>query len=149
MNILNTFAERLGELVEEDNTGYGHIASSVGINVHYLYAYTSDINTAMPTVANLIKLADYFGCSLEYMIGLSDSNSSGSFHRELPDFASRFRQIVAEQGYTLYRLGVETNTSTTTYYRWLNNRSYPNIDSLLKVTNTIDVTLDYLIGREH
>lgn len=147
--MLNAFAERLKELIEEDNTSCGHIAHSVGINVHYLYAYTSSNNSAMPSLDNIVKLANYFNCSLEYAIGLTDNNVVSSYNSQLPSFSSRFRQVVKQRGFSLYRLGHVTNTSTTTYYRWINNLSSPNIDSLIRVANAIDVTLDYLIGREH
>lgn len=149
MIILDCFGARLQELMAEDGNSCKYIASSAGVNVHYLYAYTSSSNTSMPTVANLVKLANYFGCSLEYVVGLTDSNSAPEYNTQLPEFGVRFRQVIVECGYNLYRLGTETNTSTTTYYRWINNKTYPNIESLHRVATTIDVSLDYLIGREH
>ncbi len=148
MTILDCFGARLQELITEDGNSCKYIASSAGINVHYLYAYTSSSNTSMPTVDNLVRLANYFGCSLQYVVGLTDNNSACAYNRQLPEFGVRFRQVVEECGYNLYRLATKTNTSTTTYYRWINNKAQPNIESLYKVATTIDVSLDYLIGRE-
>ena len=32
-----------------------------------------ELGTTLPTVTNLIKLADYFNCSLEYLLGMTNN----------------------------------------------------------------------------
>ena len=32
-----------------------------------------ELGTSLPTVTNLIKLADYFNCSLEYLLGMTNN----------------------------------------------------------------------------
>lgn len=148
MSILLSFSERLKELMFDNELSYENLATQTAINIDYIYGWTSKKNQSLPTVANLVKLANCFNCTLEFLLGIAEDSYCNSFLQELPPLATRLKIVIAKYNYNLYKLGMATNTSTTTYYRWLNGKAYPNIESLIKIANELDCTLDYLIGRE-
>lgn len=148
MNILSTFAERLKELIFDAKTTPEALSAELGHSVYDIYHWMSPNNKYMPTVSNLIMLADYFCCSIDFLIGLTEDNSKPKPDYRLPKFSERFPQLVRNANTNLYRLGKVTSTSTTTYYRWINETAVPTIDSLIKVASALDVSIDFLLGRE-
>ncbi|MEG1806240.1 MAG: helix-turn-helix transcriptional regulator [Clostridia bacterium] len=148
MDILSQFAERLKELMFDSKTTPELLSVELNHNIFDIYHWTSANNKYMPTVANLIQLANYFNCSIEYLLGMEDGNSLPNPKFELPKFSEWFPCVIKEKGFNLYQLGKVAKTSTTTYYRWINDVAVPSIDSLIKVSNALNCSIDHIIGRE-
>lgn len=51
-----------------------------------------------------------------------------------------------KRGYSLKQLGIKSGLSENTIYSW--QRKSPSISSLEKVAKTLDVSTDYLVGKE-
>ncbi len=47
-----------------------------------------------------------------------------------------------------YALAKKINVSQSTICNWLKGKKEPSIESLWKIADYFDVTVDYLIGRE-
>ncbi|MGN0788295.1 MAG: helix-turn-helix domain-containing protein [Christensenellales bacterium] len=58
---LKIFAERLTDLIFDSKKVARDIAREIGIGKTTIYEYLS--GNKMPTLNNLIKIADYFNCS--------------------------------------------------------------------------------------
>ena len=67
--------EVLKELRKEKKATQEEIAKYLGIKKQSYSRYELDI--AEPNIENLIKLADYFGVSVDYLIGRKFSNEFG------------------------------------------------------------------------
>ena len=63
------FAERFRELVDGSDD-IRRIAAFLGISTQAVNQFK--LGQAFPKVENLLKLAEYFDCSLDYLIGMSD-----------------------------------------------------------------------------
>ena len=63
------------------------------------------------------------------------------------DFYSRFSELRAEKGLTAPDIAKELNFSKNSIYAWEKRRSQPNIETLIKLAQIFDVTVDYLIGN--
>ena len=61
-----TFAERLLLLREEK-----HVSQSSGINLRTYHRYENGEREA--SVSTLIRMADYFGVTIDYLVGRSDA----------------------------------------------------------------------------
>jgi transcriptional regulator with XRE-family HTH domain len=81
-----TFAERLSDLMEERGVGPRAVASAVGIGHASISKYTDD--NAEPGINSLVKLAEYFDVSIDYLAGRTRTRSKD------PDV----RAIVAKTG---------------------------------------------------
>ena len=64
------FPTRILELKKEKNLLQKDIANASGVTVRNYQRY--EIGEAQPTLPVLLKLADYFNVSLDYLVGRSD-----------------------------------------------------------------------------
>ena len=67
---MDKFAQRIKELRNEKKQTQKDMAELLGIKLRAYQYYES--GTHYPEVPNLIKLADYFGVSTDYLLGRSD-----------------------------------------------------------------------------
>lgn len=120
-------------------------AAMIGISsTTYLNAYNYGI---MPTVTSLIKIADYFSVSVDYILGETDNDSWVSTdHRAT--FAERLTELKDKRGITsIYELAQRTHIHRNNFAQWLKCGYCPRVDDLLILANYFDVSVDYLLGR--
>ena len=67
---MEKFAQRVKELRQEKKQTQTNMAELLGIKLRAYQYYES--RTHYPEVPNLIKLADYFGVTTDYLLGRSD-----------------------------------------------------------------------------
>lgn len=65
------FWNRFYKLCEEHNTKPNPLGKKLGISSGVITRWKQE--NAYPTVDLLIKISDYFGCSIDYLIGRSDN----------------------------------------------------------------------------
>ncbi len=65
------FRERLKGLLEGRGVSAG-LAHALGVTRASVSLYTTGKRKTFPTLGNLIKIADYFDTSLDYLVGLTD-----------------------------------------------------------------------------
>lgn len=70
---MEKFSERLRELRKERGLKQKEMAEVCGIKVRSYQQYEYDEN--YPTVLGLLFLADYFGVSLDYLMGRKDERN--------------------------------------------------------------------------
>ena len=70
---METFAQRMKELRSEKKRTQTDMAELLGIKVRAYQYYES--GTHYPEVPNLIKLADYFGVTTDYLLGRSEKRN--------------------------------------------------------------------------
>lgn len=66
-----TFAERIIQLKTERNLLQKDIAAAIGLSVRGYQYYEK--GQKEPTLAVLVRLADFFDVSLDYLVGRSDN----------------------------------------------------------------------------
>ena len=64
------FCERLKELRTERGVGQVELASRIGVSKGIISLWENGLRE--PTMSNIIALAQYFGVSSDYLIGLKD-----------------------------------------------------------------------------
>lgn len=149
MDIINSFSKRLNELIIFNQTSPKKISIALNHNIHDIYHWKSNTARFLPSMKSIISLANYFNCSIEYLLGIDDENKLPSPKKQLPPFGPRFRDIVKEKGCNLYKLSLLIGCKNTSpYYDWINGKSFPRLESLLKISRVLNCSIDYLIGRE-
>lgn len=149
MDTVIKFAERLNGLLAETDTSVKNLSANTDLHMSDIYHWLSPNNKYMPNISDLITIANYFHCSLDYIVGLREEYEYYNFKSELPNFAERFPKIVYDSGSNFYRLAKEAGFgSTATFYLWKTGKKSPRIDSLIRVAKVLDCSLDYLVGRE-
>ena len=75
-NLPNTFQERLKDLIDREKKStkkfQKEIADDLSINASDLSRYCDTSEPKNPTIKNLIKIADYFNVSVDYLVCRSD-----------------------------------------------------------------------------
>ena len=132
------------ELIEDLDCVRSDIPKKIGIEYS---TYINIINYGKyPKPAVLMRIADYFNVSTDYLIGLTDSpDIEKSTANE--SFLSRFESLKKEYGYSDYAVSKKLHTSTSYTTRWKKHNSIPSLDNLIILSEIFHVSLDYLLGR--
>ena len=65
------FTDRLQELKKQKNVMQKTVADEVGVSLRAYQYYETGTNE--PTLSVLVRIADYFDVSLDYLVGRSDN----------------------------------------------------------------------------
>lgn len=68
------FTEKFVEIIQNRKIKPYHIAKATGISPGLMSEYRNGVK--IPTVENLIKIADYLDCSIDYLLGRSEHEQS-------------------------------------------------------------------------
>lgn len=139
------FSERLSSLIMEN--GLNTFALSKQVNVSVSVASNWLKKGCNPTLRTLVKLADYFSCSIDYLIGIDDDYSKYTFN-PTPDFAPQLKSIVEASNQSIYRICKETGLNWVDFWYWYKG-TVPKMNSLITLANYFDISVDKLVGRSY
>ena len=97
-------------------------------------------------LGNALKLANFFGCSLEFLMGRSDTPID-FVPQPCPPFYKHLRELLYTQGISRNKLNRDTPIKSSHFVDWKNGRD-PQLISLIQLADYLGVTLDRLVGRE-
>lgn len=135
----------LKELIREKNLDQKTFAHIIGISESRITDYIH--NEKLPTVENLIKMADYFHCSTDLLLGRNYESTRKNFNSPVP-LAERIVFVAKESGYTPKRIFIESDIKKSRYYQWINGERKPSLDNIIKLANLFECSVDYILGRE-
>ena len=145
MDIMSKLVETLNFLISEKEIAAKQLARELDMTEATLSRYRKGINT--PSVSNLIKFADYFKCSVDYLIGDEEENANLTF-KESPDIAARMAQLPKIFNMSAYAFCRKVKIADATYYDWKSGNKEPNIYSIIKIAKYFDRRVDFILGRE-
>jgi len=121
------------------------LAEKMGVNRNTITNYLS--GERRPSFKNFVKLLDIFNCSADFLLGLVAFEPTDVVYHTVPPFCQRFQAIMKEYGMTQYALHQKTNFSYDNFRKWLDGVAEPYADSLERLAQAFDCSVDYLIGR--
>lgn len=143
-NIIEKFRVSLNDILtvrEIDTVSFG---KALGIDPSVVRRWRNKgIDVRLKT---LIKLADYFQCSIEYLCGKSMDIDDFESKSSYPHFGERLLMVMNEHEVKPFRLFRDTAVIPSKYYYWINGGE-PSLTSLEVIAEYLNVTLDYLVGR--
>lgn len=145
MEIIFNFSETLAELIADNQLTPELFAKAINIDRSVIYKYLR--KECMPSVQNLIVIADYFKCSTDFLLGLTPENATCSFKTAAP-FAERFKTLLKIKGKTRYSLHKEERFAKQSLIDWYYGKRVPNVDNIIKLAKCFDCSVDFLLGRE-
>ena len=145
MDILSKLPERLKELMFELQIKPTALAKALGVKPSTLYRYLN--GERAPTFENFIKLVEYFHCSADFLLGLSEYPQSDFHYKKAPPFCERFGYLLNSYKISQYALHHKTNFSYDNFNKWLHGVTSPYADNLIRLANALDCSVDYLLGR--
>ena len=141
---LSIFADRLSESIFDRKKTAREVAEEISIGKTTVYDYLS--GQKMPTLSNLVKLADYFGCSTDYLLGLEQEQTELTFQVCKP-FSERFQEVLQYFEISRYRLEQLTGIAESALYYWAKGQRRPTLEKILLVCEKLDCRVDFFIGR--
>jgi len=66
----------------------------------------------------------------------------------LDTFVERLKDLMVEKNFSIKKLAEYLNLPRTTVNSWMLKTRTPRIDYLYSIADCLEVTIDYLVGRE-
>lgn len=107
-----------------------HILKTFGILAVSLYLVDKVMN-------HLIK-------GLNYLI-----NRKENMKKNNQKFAERLKELRKEKGLTQKEVGEQLGMTQANYQKWESGKSSPSGETLIKLADYFDVSIDYLVGRKN
>lgn len=146
MRISTEFQNRFKELLQDLNiTNKTLAAEKIGITY---VTFSKALNYGIvPKIAVLIKLADFFNVSIEYLLAMTDEEY---FEKSAnpKTFPERLNYLREKKGIpTIYVLADQIHIHRNIIGQWINKNYIPELDNLEIIADFFNVSLDYLLGR--
>lgn len=145
MENLSNFSERLLELMQEKEIKSEQLSQEIGISGSVIRRWCK--NNPNILLGNMLKVADFFQCSLDFLAGRSE-NKLDFIPKPCPPYNKQFRFILQKCNISTYELRNNTKIKGLHIHKW-DKGSDPKLSSLLEIANYLKITLDQLVGREN
>lgn len=144
MNILSKLSDTLNELMILRGLDEQTLAQKTGIPISCISSYVRGLQ--LPYVDTLLKLADYFKCSVDYLVGNNDMLCEKDYGYN-STFAERFNQLLKAHNCATYKSFNVEGISKSSFYEWKRGQSLPTLEKLIKIAKYFDCSLDFIVGR--
>ena len=144
MDILSNFSKNLCSLMIEHQLNAPKLASILNTDRSNITRYMR--GERLPLYQGFVAIIEFFNISADVMLGLVDYSNDKEFLPVQP-FGDRLKKVLFETKTTQYAIEKDTGISSSSVYKWLYLDCVPTIESLVKLSNYIDVSIDYLLGR--
>ncbi len=141
---MQKYTERLrGLMRDSDISTVEELSEKININLDTLYKYF--YGARLPSVENLVSLADFFGCSTDYILGLTDSVWCEVSDIRKP-FIENYITLLNLNNTNNYKVCNDTGISRARVYYWQKG-AVPQVQTLIVLAKYFDTSIDYLVGR--
>ena len=140
---MDDFQERLQELLIENDLSRLQLSKRIDISFETLNGYFN--KDFYPELSIAIKIANYFKCSLDYLMGLSqDFNNQ---EKNDLSFCETIKKLTKEKNISIEKLMKAIDMGETNFYRWQRGNNNPAMTSIIAIAKYFDVSIDYLVGK--
>ena len=141
--MVSNFAERLLELMDENDLNAPKLCTLIGCADTSINRYKRG---DLPSLNILIRIADYFQCTTDFLLGLTDESISKKF-LPVPPFSERLQFLLKHFEITAYRLQKMTGIGETTIRDWKKGVNGPALDSIILIAQKLECSVEFVIGR--
>ena len=138
------FADRLAELMAEHALTTVSLGAALGVSDETVRRWRKGERSIL--LPQLVRLADYFHCSLDFLAGRTETYLDYR-PQAMPPFFDQLRAVMAEKGATRYALVKALPIYDSYFTNWKHGKS-PNLLTLILLADYLDVTVDRLVGRD-
>ncbi len=145
MDLLSIFAERLKELMDDNNLNTLSLQKRTGIHNSNISNWLT--KKFMPLTRQLITISSCLNCSIDFLVGRAEFPDIKSTELVIP-FNERLKFLSSEKGKTLHAVAVDLKMDDAILYNWGNGKYIPNVEGLIMLADYFRCSIDYLLGRE-
>ncbi len=103
-----------------------------------------ELGKTQPNIQSLQKLSIELGVSVDYII---DNTPSAGAASASMGFGDRIKALRAGKGLTQVELAERLGTKQSTLRMWELGKAQPNFQTLLKLSDTLGVSVDFIVGK--
>ena len=145
------FYSILQKLMADESVSINKLSKDKGIGRKSIAAYLN--GECLPRYFILVKIADYFEVSTDYLLGLEPFDGrcykSSCEEDEIPErFLKQLKALMQEKKLTQYRLAKKLKVEQTTVSKWFNRKTMPETQIFIFLANIFDCKVDLLLSRE-
>ena len=100
----------------------------------------------IPTTKTLVKMADFFDVSLNYLLGKTESDNFIRSEKKV-SFHERLSELCAEKNVSYYKVGLDCGIYDSLISHWFKKGFIPTIELIEILSDYFNVSPDYLLGR--
>lgn len=139
------FAERLGDLMFQANEiTSDQLGEATGLGGSTIRFWREGKNSTL--LSNAIIIANYFNCSLDFLFGRSDGVIDFTPKAPLGIYKGVLK-ILEERKISWYSIVKATKIAQSNLYDWRDGRD-PLMPTVIVLADYLEVTIDYLVGRD-
>lgn len=140
------FKDVLLDLLNNNHITIQKLSKDTNIDDSVLYDY---VHGSIPTVKYAVLLANYFNCTLNFLMGIDIEPNAYKFYNtyNIKLFPRRYAKLLSDNKITHFRLCKETMLNYSSYYAWRKG-SIPSLSSLKIIAENLCTSIDYLIARK-
>ena len=151
---MEKFHEKLKMLRKKEGLTQQEVAELVHVERG---VYTNwELGNRNPNYENLSMLACVFDVSIDYLLGdyLEISKErylkikESDLMKTSNVFPKRLKELRLKKGLTQTELGEKVGVKQNTFTNWENGKREPNFENLIKIADLLEVSVDWLFGRE-
>lgn len=142
--VLSKFVENLKDMMFDAHITVPDLARQLGISEGATYSY---FRNRTPEVRNLILIAEYFDCSVDFLLGREPERQHSAF-RPCPPWKEQLAFLLKYYGVNKYRLCRDVPVTHSVIYAWQKGDSEPKLDYVLRLADYFGCSVDFLLGRE-
>ncbi len=140
---MSNFYNRINELIKTPKD-IEKVMKFLGLkNNSNIYEWL-DGNTK-PRIPTLIKLSNFFECSLDYLLGLTD-NDEKVFNDSIPPFKNQFK-LVLDNSKVKQKDILNDKILSNGHLDKIRKNKYLLADNMIKLADYLKVSVDELVGR--
>lgn len=139
------FTENFVDLCEAKNLSQEELANAIGINQSQISRYFKGI---LPDTKTIVKICDYFNCSIDYLVGLSDEVN---YKHNLPGFDKKafyneYQKLLTQNNMSHYKLAQKKVVCETSLRLWKRG-TLPKFEVLCNIAYELGGSVDKMLGR--
>ena len=142
--IMSKFSESFTELLIEHNITPSAFAKIIGCGKGTISRYQN--GQKLPSLDILLRMADYFQCSTDYLLGLEMELYPRTFQSVVP-FQQRLPIFCQALSITKYQIEHKAKIAQSAIYKWQNGTGIPSVESLIKISQAFGCSIDFILGR--
>ncbi len=144
MECSEEFKNRFLELISDLDVKKSEVPKLINIDYN-VYIKISEFGI-IPKPIVLIRIADYFKISIEYLLGRTENSYFEKSDTKI-EFIERYQELKEEKILTDYDIAQKLHITTSYTTSWKNKRYIPSIINLILISEIFNVSIDYLLGR--
>lgn len=142
---MSKLSETLSDLISDSGLNLKETAEKIGIPASGLTYYVS--GEREPTVDTILKIADYYNCSVDFLLGRETEKQNLTF-KPCPLFSEQLKFLKEHFNCSSYRFYNGTKISKSAYYSWRRGAHQPTLENIVDLADEFDCRVDFILGRE-